>query len=224
VGEAAGYYRHRGRGAARRDWSAISRARCARRGRRRWWRGRRWRWSRARRPAGRATAHSGSPPMIRYAMLCYAVLCCAMLCYAMRCDGRPATARGGGTQRARRARHARYAATATTAAMLYYRSTMICDAPCRIIPPPVPRRRSIISSRPRGAGGYFAFRRPACQAFSARSSRGSGTRRRWARKVAGVESGARDGRDPRRIARMDADPYRVSAGANVVRKCVHQRA
>jgi len=36
-----------------------------------------------------------------------------------------------------------------------------CDARCRIIPPPVPRRRSIVSSRPRGAGGYFAFGRPA---------------------------------------------------------------
>ena len=194
MGEAAGYYRHRGRGAARRDWSAISRARCARRGRRRWWRGRRWRWSRARRPAGRATAHSGSPPMIRYAMLCYAVLCCAMLCYAMRCDGRPATARGGGTQRARRARHARYAATATTAAMLYSRSTMICDAPCRIIPPPRPAPPlDHIESAARG-GGLFCVQaarvpsvlgalEPRQRHAAALGAQGSGSGERRARRA-----------------------------------------
>ena len=79
-------------------------------------------------------------------------------------------------------------------------STMIC-APCRIIPPPVPRRRSIVSSRPRGAGGYFAFGRPACHAFSSRSMQ----RHAAALGAQGSGSGyscARDGRAPRRIARM----------------------
>ena len=57
--------------------------------------------------------------------------------------------------------------------------------PCRIIPPPVPRRRSIISSRPRGAGGDFAFGRPAraCCSSSDHDRAGEPARARHARQA-----------------------------------------
>ena len=106
--------------------------------------------------------------MLRYAALCYAMLCCAMLCYAMLCyavlcdamlcDARPA-----------RARWRRYSTREARS--------------CRIIPPPVPHRRSIVSSRRRGAGAILRSGGP--RAKRSRHARGSGTRRRWARKVAG---------------------------------------
>ena len=92
----------------------------------------------------------------------YAMLCCAVLCCAMLC----------------------YAMLCY--AMLCY-DTSACDAPC-IIPPPVPRRRSIISSRARGAGGFSAFGRPACQRVSVRSS-AEGRGRAGARRTSGTRSG-----------------------------------
>ena len=57
--------------------------------------------------------------------------------------------------------------------------------PSRIIPPPVPRRRSIISSRPRGAGGDFAFGRPAraCCSSSDHDRAGAPARARHARQA-----------------------------------------
>ena len=100
--------------------------------------------------------------MLCYAVLCCAVLCCAVLCCAVLC----------------------YAMLCY--AMLYY-DTSVCDAPC-IIPPPVPRRRSIISSRARGAGGFSAFGRPACQRVSVRSS-AEGRGRAGARRTSGTRSG-----------------------------------
>ena len=53
--------------------------------------------------------------------------------------------------------------------------------PSRIIPPPVPRRRSIISSRPRGAGGGFAFELHVRRALRPRLRRGSRARAASAR-------------------------------------------
>ena len=56
-----------------------------------------------------------------------------------------------------------------------------CILECRIIPPPVPRRRSIISSRPRGAGGDFAFEGHVRLTGRPRLSRGSCARAASAR-------------------------------------------